>query len=316
MPWSATDIPDQTGRVAVVTGANGGLGLETARELARKGAHVIIAARNMEKAAAAESDIKSELPDAKVEVRSLDLASLESIRTFAAEVIADHDKIDLLFNNAGVMATPEWETADGFEMQFGTNHLGHFYLTYLLLPSMLGAGGARIVNTTSTARFSAGKYDLDNPHNRGGGYDPWVAYGYSKLANVHFTLELNDRLQAAGSDVTVYAADPGFSNTDLQSASVRNHPEQSRHQFFAKWVPRIGQSAAMGALPQLRAGTDPDVAGGTLWRPQWVIRGAPVQGKIGERLSKPADLRKLWEVSERELDIQWDVGDMVEKANA
>ena len=309
MSWTAKNIPDQSGRVAVVTGGNGGLGLETARELARKGAHVVIAARNMDKAAAAEADIRSELPDASIELRKLDLSSLESIRVFVDGL--DHDTIDLLFNNAGVMATPEWETGDGFEMQFGTNHLGHFYLTYLLMPALLKSGDGRIVNTTSTARFSAGKYDLDNPHNRGGAYDPWVAYGYSKRANLHFSIELNKRLQSAGSKVTAYSADPGFAATDLQAASVRNHPEESRHQFFEKWVPTLGHPAADGALPQLRAGTDPSVEPGSLWRPRWIIRGAPIQGGIAGRLRKPSDLKKLWDVSEKELDISFDVPALV-----
>lgn len=315
MTWNAADIPSQSGRVSVVTGGNGGLGLETARELARKGAHVVIAARNLEKAAKAEEDIKASVADASVEVRALDLSSLDSITTFATELTAAHPTIHLLFNNAGVMATPEWETTDGFEMQFGTNHLGHFYLTYLLLPSMLGAGGARIVNTTSTARFSAGDYDLDNPHNRGGGYDPWVAYGYSKRANLHFSIELNNRLQAAGSDVTAYSADPGFAATDLQSASVRNHPEEGRHQFFERWVPTLGHSAALGALPQLRAGTQPSVKPGSLWRPRWVIRGGPIEGGISARLRKPSDLKKLWDVSEKELNITFDVPAMVTASN-
>lgn len=309
MSWNPSHIPDQSGRTAIVTGGNGGLGLETAREMARKGAHVVIAARNMDKAAGAESDIRAELPNASLEVQNLDLSSKASIESFVDGL--GHDTVDLLFNNAGVMATPEWETADGFEMQFGTNHLGHFYLTYLLMPALLAANKGRVVNTTSTARFSAGKYNLDNPHNRGGVYDPWVAYGYSKLANVHFTIELNNRLQAAGSDLTSYSADPGFAATDLQSASVRNHPGESRHRFFERWVPVLGHEAALGALPQLRAGTDPSAEPGSLWRPRWVLRGAPVQGGIQGRLRKPSDLKKLWDVSEQELGITFDVPALV-----
>jgi NAD(P)-dependent dehydrogenase (short-subunit alcohol dehydrogenase family) len=296
-----------------VTGGNGGLGLETARELARKGAHISIAARNMEKAVAAEAEIKNELPGASLEVRNLDLSSLDSIRAFAAGVLAAHPVIDQLYNNAGVMATPEWQTADGFEIQFGTNHLGHFYLTYLLLPALLKADAGRVVTTTSTARFTAGDYNLDNPHMRGE-YDAWTAYGYSKLANVHFTIELNQRLQAAGARVTAYSADPGFSITDLQAASTRNTPGGKRQAFFDTWVRRIGQSAGRGALPQLRAGTDPAAEPGSLWRPRWIARGVPVQGGIGRRLRKPADLQKLWEVSERELGIDFDVAAMVADA--
>jgi NAD(P)-dependent dehydrogenase (short-subunit alcohol dehydrogenase family) len=312
MAWTAADIPDLTGTKAVVTGGNGGLGLETVRELARNGAHVIIGARNLEKAAAAEADVRSEIPTASLEVRKLDLSSLASVKEFADGVLADHRTIDLLFNNAGVMATPEMETADGFEMQFGTNHLGHFALTRHLLPAILTSPDGRIINTTSTARFSAGKYDLDNPHHRGE-YDPWRAYGYSKLANLHFTLELDRRLRSAGSTVRVMAADPGFSDTDLQAASARSNPGAS-NRFFERLVPIVGQSAARGALPQLRAGIDPAAQGGTLYRPKWIGRGVPVVAGVGDRLRKPSDLAKLWEVSQNETGIDFDVAVIVSAA--
>ncbi len=315
MSWTAANIPDQSGKVAVITGANGGLGLETARELTRTGAHVIIAARNMEKAATAKADILSELPRASLDVRNLDLASLASIMAFADGIMAEHDTIDLLFNNAGVMGTPEWQTEDGFEMQFGTNHLGHFYLTYLLMPALLRADRARIVNTSSTARFFAGSYDLSNPHNRGT-YDPWIAYGYSKRANLHFTLELNRRLAEAGSNVTAHAADPGFSKTDLQAASARNSEDGASQRFFRVTVGWFGQSAARGALPQLQAGTDPAAKGGTIYRPRWITAGTPVVGGISNKLSDPADLKKLWEVSEAETGVTFDVAAMVGEANA
>ncbi len=309
MGWTARDIPDQSGKVTIVTGGNGGLGLETAREMARKGAQVVIAARNLDKAATAAADIKAELPNASVGVRPLDLASKASIKEFADGIIADLTVVDVLFNNAGVMALPERQTADGFEMQFGTNHLGHFYLTYLLMPRLLEAEAARVVNTTSTARFAAGKYDLTNAHSKGN-YDPWEAYGISKRANLHFSVELNNRLEAAGSTVTAYAADPGFSATDLQATSARESGG-SRQQFFERWVPRVGQSPARGALPQLQAGTDPAASGGWLYRPQWIIRGDSVRGRIGARLRKPQDLRELWEVSEKDLGIDFDVAAIV-----
>lgn len=310
MGWTAADMPDQSGKTVIVTGGNGGLGLETAREMARKGAHVIIAARNLDKAAAAEADIRTELPDASVEVRGLDLASKASIKKFADSITADFEAIDVLFNNAGVMAMPERTTEDGFESQFGTNHLGHFYLTYLLMPVLLESNGARVVNTTSTARFSAGKYDLTNAHSRNGAYRPWEAYGISKRANLHFAIELNNRLHAAGADVTAYSADPGFSDTELQSTSARESGERSA-KFFERWVPRIGQSAARGALPQLQAATDPAAEGGSLFRPQWIIRGDSVKGRIGARLRKPEDLRALWDVSEEDLGIDFDVAALV-----
>lgn len=312
MSWTTAEMTDQTGRTAIVTGGNGGLGLETAREMARKGAHVVIAARNLKKAAAAEADIRAELPAASVEVRQLDLASKASTKVFADSIIADFDSIDILFNNAGVMAIPERQTEDGFEMQFGTNHLGHFYLTRLLLPLLIQSPAGRVVNTTSTARFAAGKYDLTNAHSRGS-YDAWEAYGISKRANLHFAIELNQRLAAADSSVRAYAADPGFSNTDLQTTSAKESGG-SRQQFFEKWTPKVGQSAARGALPQLQAGTDPAAPGGSLYRPKWIIRGESVKGRIGGRLRKPEDLRDLWSVSEEDLDIDFDVAAMVEAA--
>ena len=312
MGWTAEKIPDQSGRVAVVTGGNGGLGLETSRELARNGAHVIIAARNLDKAAAAERDILESVPGASLEVRKLDLSSKASIKEFADGVLADHSKIDLLFNNAGVMATPESQTADGFEMQFGTNHLGHFYLTRLLLPAVLRSGRGRVVATTSTARFSAGDYDLTNPHMRGE-YQPWVAYGYSKRANLHFAIELNRRLAAAGAAVTAHAADPGFSKTDLQAASYRSSGGWTQR-FWHVSVGWFGQSAARGALPQLRAGTDPSAVGGTLYRPKWVARGAPAIGKIDEKLREPDELATLWEVSEKETGTTFNVAALVGEA--
>ena len=315
MAWIATNMPNLTGKIAVVTGGNGGLGLETVRELARKGAHVVIGARNLDKAGAAEADVKAEIPTASLDVRKLDLSSLASVKEFADGVLADHPTIDVLFNNAGVMATPEWETADGFEMQFGTNHLGHFALTRHLLPAILRAEAGRIVTTSSTARFSAGKYDLDNAHHRGE-YDAWRAYGYSKLANFQFSLELDKRLRAAGSQVRSFAADPGFSNTDLQSATARNHPEDGRGQFFERWVERLGQSPARGALPQLRAGTDPQAEGGTLYRPRWITAGVPVVGGVTSRLRKPADLTKLWDVSEADTGLTFDVAALVAEAAA
>ena len=312
MSWQAADIPDQTGRVAVVTGGNGGLGLETARELARHGATVIIGARNLDKAAAAEESIRADVPGANLSIIALDLASKDSIDAFADELLAAHEEIHILFNNAGVMAVPERETADGYELQYGTNHLGHFYLTFHLLPSILESGTGRVVNTTSTARFFAGEYDLDNPHSRGN-YDPWGAYGISKRANLHFALELDARLLAAGSNVSAYAADPGFSDTDLQSTSAAESGGFSQR-FFHRVVPIIGQTAAKGALPQLRAGTDPQAPRGSLYRPRWISAGAPVIGKVGAKLRVPEELSKLWAISEADLGIEFDVPAMVAAA--
>ena len=313
MAWSARDIPDQTGRVAVVTGGNGGLGLETVRELARKGAHVVMAARNLDKASRGQADVAAELPSASIEVRALDLGSLASVRAFAAEVLQAHPVIDLLFANAGVMATPEGTTVDGFETQFGTNHLGHFDLTRLLLPALHRSGAGRVVTTSSTARFGAGPYDLDDPHHRRRPYDAWEAYGYSKLANLQFALELDRRLRAAGSRVAAFSADPGLSNTDLQQTTAKELPGRSQ-KFAAVLVRWVGQSAAAGALDQLRAGTDPAAEGGTLYRPRWIMAGPPVVGGIGPRLRKPEDLTKLWSISEQDVGERFDVAGSVATA--
>jgi len=312
LSWNEVDIPDQSGRVAIVTGGNGGLGLETVRQLGRKGAHVIMAARDIAKATKAAAEIRPDVSDAALDVRNLDLSSMASIEEFAAGVATKYKSVDLLFNNAGVMATPQLLTTDGFELQFGTNHLGHFYLTYLLLPLLLEAPEARIVSTTSTARFSAGRYDLDNLHLRVG-YKPWAAYGISKRANLHFAIELNKCLAAAGATTTAYAADPGFSKTDLQATSWQSSGGFSQRISYVG-VERIGQSAARGALPQLRAGTDPMARGGTLYRPKWVGWGDPVVGRVGQRLRKPEELTGLWKVSERDLSITFDVAAMVSQS--
>jgi len=292
--WKASDIPDQSGKVAVVTGGNGGLGLETVRQLAAHGARVVIGARNLDKAQTARDAIEAAVPGASLEIRKLDLGSLASIAEFARGVKAAHAKIDLLFNNAGVMAVKEGSTEDGFETQFGTNLLGHFALTMQLLPALLAAPSARVVTTTSTARLQAGKYDLSNP-NMHGCYDPWQAYGMSKRADLQFSVELNRRLKDRG--LTAYSADPGFSKTDLQRASVRANAGFMQR-FWRVMTTIMGQSAAMGALPQLRAGTEQDAVGGTLYAPRWITFGAPVVRAVGKRIDNPAQMAQLWDLSE------------------
>jgi NAD(P)-dependent dehydrogenase (short-subunit alcohol dehydrogenase family) len=313
MSWTEADIPDQTGRIAVVTGANGGLGFETARALAAKGATVVMAARNLDKAKEAERAILEESPGADLDVRSLDLASLASIQDFSEGVLADYDMIDLLVNNAGVMGTARMETADGFELQFGTNHLGHFALTSHLLPALLRAPMGRVVSVTSTARYFRDRLDPDDPHLERN-YDPWKAYGISKTANIQFAEELNRRLAAAGAPMVSLAADPGFTNSNLQKESARLNPGNRASRVFARIVPVIGMSTARGALPQLRAATDPQAGGGELYAPRWIGSGPPVRRGIGAGLVDPDDLTLLWEVSERETGIEFDVAGMVEES--
>lgn len=306
MTWTDADIPDQSGRVAVVTGANGGLGYETARALARNGAHVVMAARDVEKAERARRQLIAEVADALLEVVPLDLASLASVEHAAAMILDSHPRLDLLINNAGVMATPERRTADGFELQLASNHLGHFVLTARLLPALSRSTGSRVVSVTSTARHFGRPVDPENPHLRGR-YDPWRAYGQSKLANLHFAIELNRRLRDAGAHTESLVAHPGLSNTGLQGASVHSTGGGTSQRFF-HWLARgTGMSPSRGALPQLRAATDPRARGGQLYAPRFVNNGPPVRRPlVGRSLDRRA-ARTLWAVSERETRVTFDV---------
>jgi len=306
MPWTPADIPDLSGRTALVTGANGGLGLETARALARAGAHVVMAARNGEKAAAAEKRIRAETPAASLEIVPLDLASLASVREAAERVAAAHPRLDLLVNNAGVMATPEQQTADGFEMQLGTNHLGHWAFTAHLLPALLRADAARVVSVTSIARHMGLPLDPRNPHLRGR-YAPWVAYGQSKLANYHFGLGLQRRFEEAGARAASLVAHPGLSYTEIQTRSVDASGGGATQRFFENLAGRTGTTPEQGALSQLRAATDPAARGGELYAPRFVSFGPPVRVPVLRRLDLARGITRLWEVSERETGIALDV---------
>jgi NAD(P)-dependent dehydrogenase (short-subunit alcohol dehydrogenase family) len=306
MSWNASDIPGQQGRTAVVTGANGGLGLETARQLAARGAHVVMAVRNQHKAKAAVDDICSSAPDASLELVSLDLASQASVRAAAEQITAAHKGIDLLINNAGVMGISEAKTADGFEMQFGVDHLGHWSLTALLLPALLRTRGARIVTVTSTAHHMGRAVDPANPHLEGR-YRPWRAYGQAKLANFHFGLGLQHELEKAGAGAASLIAHPGLSNTDLQTVSVQQSGGGASQQFFLSLTQLTGMSPAGGALSQLRAATDPAAKGGEFYGPLFVNSGPPVRKPILRRLGMDKAIAALWEVSERETGVAIDV---------
>ena len=306
MAWSAADIPDQHGRIAVVTGANGGLGLETARQLAAKGAHVVMAVRNQKKAAAAVDEIRASVPDAAPELVALDLASQASVRAAAGQIMAAHKSIDLLINNAGVMGIPEAKTVDGFEMQLGVDHLGHWSLTALLLPALLRTPGARIVTVTSTAHHMGRAINPANPHLHGR-YRPWRAYGQAKLANFHFGLGLERELEHAGAGTASLIAHPGLSNTDLQAVSVQQTGGGTSQRFFLHLARRSGMSAADGALSQLRAATDPAAKGGEFYGPLFVNSGPPVRKPVVRRLGMDKAIAALWEVSERETGIAIDL---------
>ncbi|AFN62512.1 Putative short-chain dehydrogenase/reductase [Mycobacteroides abscessus] len=299
--WSTTDIPDQTGRVAIVTGANTGLGLETAKALAAHGAHVVLAVRNAEKGKAAADAITAAHSNADVTLQSLDLSSLESVRRASDELKARYDKIDLLINNAGVMWTEKSSTADGFELQFGTNHLGHYAFTGLLLERLLPVEGSRVVTVSSIGhRIRAAIHFDDLQWERD--YDRVAAYGQSKLANLLFTYELQRRL--AGTNTVALAAHPGGSNTEL----ARNSPLWVRAVFDVV-APLLVQGADMGALPTLRAATDPAALGGQYYGPDGFMeqRGNPRVVASSEQ-SYNLDLqRRLWSVSEELTDVVFPV---------
>lgn len=302
MSWSATDIPDQSGRVAVVTGANGGLGLETARELARRGARVVMAVRNQQKAQQAVQDIRASIPDATLELVSLDLGSQASVKEAAGQILREHERVDLLFNNAGVMGIPERKTVDGYEMQFGVDHLGHWTLTALLMPALVRTPDARIVTTTSTAHHMGRPVDPKNPHLEGR-YGPWRAYGQAKLANFHFGLGLQRELERAGASPASLIAHPGLSNTELQAVSVNETSGGASQRFFLMLARRIGMAPAEGALSQLRAATDPRATGGQFYGPLWINNGPPVRKPIFRRVGMNGAIAQLWEASERETGV-------------
>ena len=292
--WTTDQIPDQTGRRVVVTGASSGLGEITARELARRGADVVLAVRSTTKGDASAQRIRAAAPGARVEVRELDLSALDSVRVFATGLIAQSPTLDLLVNNAGIMQTPAGRTADGFELQFGTNHLGHFALTGLLLAA-LGRGDAPRVVTVSSLEHKPGRLDFDNLQLERG-YAPRKAYQQSKLANAVFGIELDRRLRAAGSPIVSVLAHPGYSATNLQSTGPRG---------LAAIGLRIGnalvaQSAQRGALPQLFAATAPTVRGGQFFGPSGFqeFRGDPTEVQASPAAYDPAIGRRLWAVSE------------------
>jgi NAD(P)-dependent dehydrogenase (short-subunit alcohol dehydrogenase family) len=307
MAWTPDDIPDLTGRVAVVTGANGGLGLVTAYELAKHGAHVVLAARDQDKARAADELIHARAEHASTEIVPLDLGSLAAVRAAADTIMATHDRIDILVNNAGVMAMPERRTEDGFEMQFGVDHLGHFALTAHLMPAILRAERARVVTVTSVARFRGRGMNKANPHLHGA-YRPWRAYAQAKQANYHFGLGLQQQFEQAGVSAQSLLAHPGLSNTDLQSRSVREGGGGFGATLSEVLAERTGMSPAEGARMQLRAATDPNAKGGELYAPLFTSSGPAVRRPILRRWDLQRRIVELWEVSERETGVVLDVG--------
>jgi NAD(P)-dependent dehydrogenase (short-subunit alcohol dehydrogenase family) len=300
--WRARDIPDLTGRRAIVTGSNSGLGFQTALELARHGAAVLMTTRDHNAGQDAIRRVRETAPGADVSCRHLDLADLGSVREFAE---ANKTPIDILVNNAGVMAIPPRQTSDGFEMQLGTNHLGHFALTGLLLPALLARPGARVVTVSSTVH-RAGAINFDDLMSEKS-YRPWQAYAQSKLANLLFMRELDRRARAAGCDLISAAAHPGYASTNLQSVGPRMARRRLTGAVMKVGTLVLGQSAAAGALPQLYAATAPGVQGGDYYGP----RGLAEQRGLPKKVAMSANARdddaalRLWERSAELTKVQF-----------
>ncbi len=295
--WTAADVPDQSGRTVVVTGANAGIGFEAAKVLATRGATVMLACRDVVKGKRAADEIRADVTDANVPVVGLDLASLASVREAAAAIRSASPRLDVLINNAGVMQVPYQRTADGFELTLATNHLGHFALTGLLLDRLLETGGSRIVTVSSIAH-KRGVIRFDDRQS-GSSYNASSAYEQSKLANLLFTYELSDRLEATGRDTIALAAHPGNARTSLwkSSSRVENTLISPRLRFLNFW---LVQSAERGALPTLRAAVDPTAKGGDYYGPGGVFEftGSPERVESSSASHDVAARRRLWEISE------------------
>ena len=293
--WTAADIPSQLGRTALVTGANSGLGYFTSLELARHGAHVIMAARDEQKGRAALARLKADVPNAAVELQLLDLADLDNVKAFAAKLISSGQKLDILINNAGLMMPPRGTTKQGFETQFGVNHLGHFALTLLLLPLLEKSNDGRVV-TVSSGLHRSGAINFDDLQSERS-YSPTKAYSQSKIANVYFALELDRRLRAKGSPTKSLISHPGVAVTNL-SASLAPGLMKS---IMTMFLPLIAQSAANGALPSLYAATASGVRGGQFFGPEGrqEMKGSPVEVQPVALAKDTAIAKRLWETSEK-----------------
>ena len=305
--WTPQQMPSQQGRLAIVTGANSGIGYQTARYLARAGATVILACRSAAKGEAARARIVAENAAAKIEVRALDVADLDSVRRFAAEFLSEGKPLDLLINNAGVMAIPERRTTpQGFEMQFGTNHLGHFALTGLLLPALLRQPKSRVVTVASIAH-KGGKLNFDDLNGERG-YDPRGAYQQSKLANLVFGLEFDRRLRAHSVDTTSVIAHPGVAVTNIISNGMGTG---MKSRIVGALLPLVAQSDDRGSWPLVYASTSSEVHGGGYYGPDGIaeIKGMPVEVKPKPQALDPAAGKRLWDVSETLTGVRYDALD-------
>jgi NAD(P)-dependent dehydrogenase (short-subunit alcohol dehydrogenase family) len=301
--WTTKQIPSQAGKIAIVTGANSGIGYHTALELARAGATVILGCRNAQKAEAAKAKILAAIPLAQVEIAKLDMADLESIKSFAEAFVAGGRKLDLLINNAGVMGFPTRNaTAQGFEAQFGTNHLGHFALTGELMPALLKTPGSRVVTVASIAH-KGGRMRYEDP-NWERAYDPRKAYQQSKLANILFGLELDRRLKRAGAHVSSILAHPGVATTNIVTNGMGESLKTNLVNFALKF---LAQSEERGALPTLYAATSPEAQSGHYYGPDGIaeIKGNPVETKPKPHALDPVSAARLWHISEQMTGVEY-----------
>lgn len=313
MSWSIDDIADQHGRVAVVTGANGGLGLASATALAGKGAHVVMAARDQAKAAHAHAEILAAHPAASLEIVELDLGSLASVEQAAARIATQHDRIDVLMCNAGVMALPQGTTEDGFDLQMGINVLGHWALISHLLPIVVTTPGARIVTLSSTAQHTGRAIDPEDPYLLDH-YDPWRMYGQTKLAMRHLAVGLQQQFDRAGLDAKALSAQPGLTNSDLQTTTLAEGGAGLLGAISDRLAKTTGMSPERGALSQLRAAVDPDAPGGGFYGPLFVTNGPPIHKPL-IRPGSDAAIETLWEVAERETGCRIDVAEVLERSS-
>ncbi|KAB1193714.1 SDR family NAD(P)-dependent oxidoreductase [Haloferax sp. MBLA0076] len=305
--WTADDVPDLSGKTAVVTGANSGIGFEATKLFAEKGAHVVMACRSLDRGNRAMADIRADVPAASLTVAELDLADLDSVHRFADEFADDHGALNVLCNNAGVMAIPRQKTEQGFEMQFGVNHLGHFVLTARLFAHLRDTPGETRIVTVSSGLHERGRMNFDDLHGERG-YDEWDAYAQSKLANLLFAFELDRRLTASGiDDVVSVGAHPGYAATNLQLRGPSETGSTAR-----LWMSKLAnavfaQSAEMGSLPLVYAATDPSVESGDYVGPQGLfdMRGYPGPAEPSERARDQETAARLWEVTETLTDTRF-----------
>jgi len=292
--WTAKDMPDQSGRVVVITGANSGVGYESAVAFAAKGARVVMASRSMDKLEKARQDLLKRVPKAQADMMQLDLGSLKSVQSFASAFNATYNRLDILMNNAGIMTPPYGKTTDGFELQIGTNHLGHFALTGWVLPKLLETPNSRIATTSSSA-YLFGRINWDDLQSEKQYRAAW-AYAQSKLANILFMRELQRKLETAHADAISVASQPGYARTNLQNNQPQTLGEQIMYAFLRA---TMSQDAATGALYQLYSASAPDVQGGDFYEPRWALKGRVVKRDLTAKGRNLEDAARLWEVSER-----------------